>query len=98
VFGSLSAHHVVMRQVDKSGSVAEKRTPEIPDGISERPAEAVSWATADSRAAGPAVAHDRRPRSPTWLRRGLFVKIHVWLLGPCCSDQRNLRAPSCPPG
>jgi hypothetical protein len=33
VFGSLSAHHVVMRQVDKSGSVAEKRTPEIPDGI-----------------------------------------------------------------
>ena len=55
---SLSPHWRVRRQVDKSGSVAEKRTPEIPGGTGGRPAEAVSWATADSRAAW----LPRRPR------------------------------------
>ena len=51
-----------MRQVDKSGSVAEERTPEIPDGLGESPAETVSWATAGPRAA-------RRPLSTTVNRR-----------------------------
>jgi hypothetical protein len=43
-FESFCVHPKKWRQVDKSGSVAEKRTPEIPGGTGGRPAEAVSWA------------------------------------------------------
>lgn len=47
----LSTHWCCRRQVDRSASVAEKRTPEIVGGIGGGPAGAVSWATARPRAA-----------------------------------------------
>ena len=58
--------HLMWRQVDKSGSVAEKGTPEIPDGSSPGLARAVSWATG-----GPNV-----PLCP-WLARQAPTFAHV---------------------
>ena len=66
-FGVRVPHpHLMWRQVDKSGSVAEKGTPEIPDGSSPGLARAVSWATG-----GPNV-----PLCP-WLARQAPTFAHV---------------------
>ncbi len=69
--------------MDKGRLVAEKGTPEIPGGSGPRAGPGVSGPGRFRVPLGARRWPDRRPRSPTWRRRGSVVgQVAAWSLDP----------------